>query len=129
MAVVVAISMGDSVVLLRRAQKDRAHGSWILPGGYINRGETVEAAARREVKEEVGLEVALNGLLGVYSYEGNPVIVIALEAGVLAGDLEGEPREALDVRSFAAPEIPWDELGFRSTRDVLQEFLDRGLMT
>ncbi len=53
-----------SIVLIER--KNPPLG-WALPGGFVDYGERVEAAARREVKEETGLEVSLLSLLGVYS--------------------------------------------------------------
>ncbi|WP_290648908.1 NUDIX hydrolase [Aquisalimonas sp.] len=52
------------VVLIERARLP--HGL-ALPGGFVDRGEPVEAAARREAKEETRLAVALVCLLGVYS--------------------------------------------------------------
>ncbi|NDY57148.1 NUDIX hydrolase [Desulfovibrio sulfodismutans] len=55
---------GRGVVLVKR--KNDPPG-WALPGGFVDYGETVEAAAIREAKEETGLTVELTGLLGVYS--------------------------------------------------------------
>lgn len=52
------------IVLIER--KNEPHG-WALPGGFVDYGETVEAAAVREAREETGLTVELTGLLGVYS--------------------------------------------------------------
>ncbi|MDD6087723.1 MAG: NUDIX hydrolase [Desulfovibrionaceae bacterium] len=54
----------NSVVLVRRSNPP--YGS-ALPGGFVDEGETVEHAARREALEETGLEVRLTALLGVYS--------------------------------------------------------------
>jgi ADP-ribose pyrophosphatase YjhB (NUDIX family) len=109
------------IVLLRRALEPGA-GKWVFPGGYVDRGETVEHAARREAYEEVHAEIRLGRLLNVYSYEGTPVIVIVYEAEVTGGELScGE--EALEVRWFAPEEIPWADLAFCSTREALRDFL------
>lgn len=56
----------DSTVLIQR-KNDPYKGSWALPGGFVEWGETVESAVLREVKEETGLEVDLIALVGVYS--------------------------------------------------------------
>jgi len=57
--------MKDGHVLLVRRGREPALGKWSIPGGLVQVGETVEAAAMREAKEECGLTVRLEGLVGV----------------------------------------------------------------
>ncbi|MCB0059544.1 MAG: NUDIX domain-containing protein, partial [Caldilineaceae bacterium] len=53
------------VLLAQRSRPPRA-GSWGLPGGLLDLGETLEDGARREVSEECGVEVAIGGIAGVF---------------------------------------------------------------
>ena len=55
---------GRPIVLIER--KNPPHG-WAIPGGFVDVGETLEHAARREAEEETGLKVRLKVLLGNYS--------------------------------------------------------------
>jgi 8-oxo-dGTP diphosphatase len=57
------------VVLIRRANA-QFKGAFALPGGFVDIGETVEAACRREALEETGLMVGALHLIGVYSDPG-----------------------------------------------------------
>jgi 8-oxo-dGTP diphosphatase len=113
----------NRIVLVRRAIEP-GYGKWVFPGGYVDRGEEVTLAAVREAREEVGLEIRLDGLLNIYSYPGRaPVIVVytaRMTGGCLACDDEG-----LEAKFFDPHAIPWDELAFRSTREALREFLSR----
>lgn len=109
------------VVLLRREIDPRA-GFWVHPGGFVDRGETLEQAARRETFEEVGLDVEIGRLLGAFSFADSEVVVVTFAAHVISGEpVVGD--ESLEVRTFAPHEIPWDELAFPSTRLALDEYL------
>jgi 8-oxo-dGTP diphosphatase len=109
------------VVLVRRAIEP-GYGKWFFPGGYVDRGEEVTTAALREAREEVGLDVSLEGLIDVYSYPGRVPVVIVYAAKMVGGCL-GCDDEGLEARFFEPREIPWDELAFRSTREALEKFL------
>ena len=86
----VVIPSEEGIVLIRRAA-DPFEGQWALPGGFVEVGETVEAAAAREAAEETGLAVELARLVGVYSDLGRDPrghnVSVAFLARVVGGDL------------------------------------------
>jgi ADP-ribose pyrophosphatase YjhB (NUDIX family) len=118
----VIVHIGDKILLMRRKRPSDA-GRWLLPGGYVDQGEPVEHAAMREIREETGLTVQLDALVGVFSYAGRPAVIIVYSAWPAPGELvPGEETEAL--RLFSPDEIPWEELAFPSTRDALRTHLN-----
>ena len=118
------IVIRDRVLLCQRSIEP-AKGLWVLPGGFVDRGERVEQAMEREVLEETGLKVRAAGLVGLYSYPGETVAVAVYLGEVLDGRPEAKD-ETQEVGLYAPGEIPWDRLAFSSTRDALQDFV-RGL--
>lgn len=115
----------DGRIVLVQRDIEPSRGLWTFPGGYVDRYEPVPAAAAREVREETGLEVALDGLLGVYSYTDSMVVVVTYLAHVIGGEMCAAD-ECMDARLFGADEIPWDQLAFPSTRDALGDFIALG---
>jgi 8-oxo-dGTP diphosphatase len=61
-----AVVWRDGTVLLERRGQPPAQGTWSLPGGLVDVGETLEQAVRREVREECGIDVEVGPLLGVF---------------------------------------------------------------
>jgi len=111
-------------LLLARRSIHPAHGKWTFPGGYVDWGETVDAGALRETREETGLTVELGGLIGVYSYPMTPVVIVVYEAAVTGGTLT--PCDENDRLEWVTPaEVPWDELAFPSTVAAVRDFLAR----
>jgi 8-oxo-dGTP diphosphatase len=101
----VIIEYGEGIVLIER--KNPPFG-WALPGGHVDYGETVEAAAIREAREETSLEVTLERQFHVYSDPARSpdkhavsVVFIAVGSGELkAGD------DAKAARVFRRSDIP-----------------------
>jgi 8-oxo-dGTP diphosphatase len=110
------------IVLVRRAIEP-GFGKWVFPGGYVDRGEEIRSAAIREAREECGLDVALQGLVDIYSYAGKTPIIVVYAATVMGGTLCADD-ECLEARVFDPAEIPWDELAFKSTYEALREYLN-----
>lgn len=118
----IPVDEADRVILLRRGF-DPGKGRWTFPGGFVDVGESVQEAACRETAEELGIAVELGRLVGVYSRAEDRVALIVYLARAL-----GEPHttpEAIEVRSFAQAEIPWDDLAFWSTSQALRDAFER----
>ena len=107
------ILVADSKLLLIKRKKDPFKGKYALPGGFVEYGEKVEDAVVREFREETGLEVAIDRLLGVYSAPGRDprghtvsvVFVLAQEGGTLA---DSDETHAEWVPIAKLPQLAFD---------------------
>lgn len=120
----IIIELDNDIVLIRR--KNPPYG-WALPGGFVDYGESLEAAAIREAKEETSLDVELVSQLGAYSdpdrdpRQHNISFVFVARA-------KGKPRasdDALDIGIFDAESLP-KELAFDHGR-ILKDYFGRSL--
>lgn len=115
LAAVVLASRNGQLLLVRRAIEPQL-GRWSFPSGYVDRGEVVEGAAVREVKEETNMEVEIVGLIGLYSRAGSPVVLAAYAGAIVGGEMR-PGVEAQDVRFFPQDELP--ELPFPDDDQIL----------
>ena len=118
----VIAELNGRVLLLRRAIEP-AYGAWVFPGGFVDRGEHPEQAAVREAWEEAGVEIRLDGMLGIYSYPpGSPVVLVVYRGSVTGGEPQALD-ESLEVGLFHPKELPWEELAFSTTRLAFADYV------
>jgi ADP-ribose pyrophosphatase YjhB (NUDIX family) len=122
-AAAVVVEADGGVVLGRRAIEP-GYGLWCLPGGFVNDDEHPATAAVRECMEEIGADVELTSLLGVYHVpkRDTPSMVgIAYRGRLATGASMKAGPEMLDVQVFPIDSLP--PLAFPSHRHVIDEYL------
>jgi len=120
--VIIEIDDGSvkGIVLVKRRNPPPG---WALPGGFVDYGETVEAAARREAMEETGLDVALARQFHVYSEPGRDPRGHTISV-VFVGSATGSPKggdDAAEARVFPVDRLPAD-MAF-DHRQVIEDYV------
>lgn len=118
--VVGSVVLSEGRVLLCRRSIEPRRGFWTLPAGFLELDETLEEGAAREVEEEAGARILIDGVLAVFSISRIGQVQVIFRAR-----FDGPPRlaagiESLEVGLFAWDGIPWAELAFPSVRWSLQ---------
>ncbi len=111
------------IVLIER--KNPPYGL-AIPGGFVDVGESTEEALKREMKEEISLDVEITGLLGVYSdpdrdprfHTVSIVYICKAYGNPVASD------DAKKVFVYKLEEIPFDKLVFDHSK-ILKDFIQR----
>ena len=99
------VGNANSVLLVKRSY-GAEKGLWAPPGGYVEQGEVVEEAARREVHEETGIEVIIKDLVGLYSQQGHTIVLAVFNAEWVDGQLHDLSPEVEKVGFFAVNNLP-----------------------
>lgn len=111
-------------VLLSRRAVDPFAGMWDLPGGFLEEGEPPLECVRRELREEAGIGLADERLLGIwmdqYEYKQRLVATLNIFYAARVGDGTLEPADDVaELRWFADDEVPTNELAFGHIPAVL----------
>ena len=103
------IDGGDQVLLTRRCIEPFC-GQWVMPGGKIDHGEPLLEALHREVREEVGLEVHVEGLVDVYEHvaigpRNDHYVILYYRARPVGRELCPNGAEVTEARWVPATEL------------------------
>ncbi|KAA0011912.1 NUDIX hydrolase [Billgrantia pellis] len=98
-------------------------GTWTLPAGFMERGESVEEAAQREVMEETGIQTEILTPYSIFSVPPTNELYIIYRARLQ--EWSASPgHETLDVKWFHPEEIPWEEIFYPAIRQILERYID-----
>lgn len=110
-----SIIISENKVVLIKRLNNPYKDSWALPGGFVEYGESVEDATVREAKEETGLDICLDKLIGVYSDpDRDPrghTVTVAYKCSIAGGNLKSS-SDAKEAKFFTIDEIKDVKLAF-----------------
>jgi 8-oxo-dGTP diphosphatase len=114
LSVDVVVVEGNKILLVKRGQPPH-QGMWALPGGFVEYGEMVESAAKREVQEETGIAIDLSAILGVYSDpKRDPrdhTVSVVFVGKMVGGQLQGGD-DAADAKWYDMNDLREEQLAF-----------------
>lgn len=113
--VAVIVDEAERVVLTRRAVPP-FQGLWVMPGGKIDLGEPIVRAVHREVREEIGIDVVVGGLVDVFEHltpgpDNDHFVILYYRCRPAVHDLAPNPLEVAEARWVPRPELS----GYRLT--------------
>jgi len=126
----VVVEDGEGRVLLVRRAKEPARGLLGVPGGFVDIGEAAEATARREAREETGIDVESLCFLGswpnLYEWRGlaYPVVDLYFTGSVGDGSTASAGHEVDEVLWLRPEEVDPETLAFPTTRAALALYRD-----
>jgi ADP-ribose pyrophosphatase YjhB (NUDIX family) len=121
--VVGCIATWEAKILLCRRSIEPRYGTWTIPAGYLENGETVAQGAQREVLEEARAEVRQMELFGLYNICHVSQIYLIFR-GRMIDESYAAGDESLEARLVEPADIPWDDLAFPVIEQTLQRYVE-----
>ena len=112
----------NKILLCKRAIEPR-RGFWTVPAGFMENGETMQAAAARECHEEALATVEVGSLLAIVNVTRANQVHVMFRAKLLKPEFAPGP-ESLEVGLYEEAEVPWADLAFASGEYALRRYYE-----
>lgn len=124
----VFLEKDGKILLVKRAEKPKK-GFWDAPGGFIEKNESAEESAKREIKEELGIEIKklefIGSFTGTYFYQNitYSTLCLAFKAVSKNWNIKLQKDEISQIKFFEKNEIPWKRIAFKDVYSALKKLL------
>jgi NADH pyrophosphatase NudC (nudix superfamily) len=124
----VVIENEKQEILLAKRKFDPKKGYWDLPGGFLKTGENYFESVKREIKEELHIEIKVTGIVGIYEdtylFQNilNPTLLITAAAKILSGILKADD-DVSDYKFFPREQVLQQKLSFSGIQKSLEDYL------
>lgn len=127
-----AIVIKDDKFAIVQEAKKHVRGLWNIPAGHLETNENIYTGTIREIKEEIGLDVELEGLIGVYQHKsklGNNIVSFYFHASVAGGELKNDLEKILHIKWVTFDEfLNYDNKTIRAPhlKEVVNDYVKKG---
>lgn len=126
-----AVIIKDKKILLGKRKKKPYKGCWDIPGGFMEPGEKPQEALKREIKEELGIEIVVKDLIDffpdTYGNHGWPTLNLHYFAGIKSGRLK-PASDVVELKWFDLKNLP-KRVAFKNTREVLRKIKNESILS
>lgn len=115
-------------ILLVKRKYDPNKGFWDWPGGFINPGENLEQSVKREIKEELNIEIEIDKIVGIYNdeylYQGInfPTIGMVVSVKIVSGKISPSD-DVSGYKFFPRSEVLKQKLAFKTIKQGISDYL------
>lgn len=122
----------DNKILLVKRAREPKKDTWDLPGGFVETGESAEEALKREVLEELGVEIKeikyINSVADKYEYSGVIENILVINYLAKPVSMDFHPKDDVsEFKLFDMKDIPYENIGFESIKITLR-LVERNLL-
>ncbi len=117
------ISQNDKILVVQRGKNMNLRFKWEFPGGKIEKGESEQECIKREIKEELNIDIQLTSRLSPsnYDYPGFSIQLIPFTANYVRGDIRlAEHKQYLFLKKDELKDLDWAEADI----PIVKEFLE-----